>query len=211
MNLHETCSFIYDSFCIMSMMLSLPRLRYAIITMLITIIGIFLLSSNLVFGQISSGVQEWVDKENSIKILFSYSPEKPIIDSKTQMKFIVQNFTTNRNLNNILARVVVATNSSGQLRTFKFGNITSTSGNFTVNYIFPDSGLYQIITRIDSKNFSTLASFKVDVPFQSFGAVSSSGSFTYVIIIPVVIAVAAAISISILVVIRRRRQRIRAT
>ena len=104
MNLHETCSFIYDSFCIMSMMLSLPRLRYAIMTMLITIIGIFLLSSNLVFGQISSGVQEWVDKENSIKILFSYSPEKPIIDSKTQMKFNVQEFYKNRNLNKIYSK-----------------------------------------------------------------------------------------------------------
>jgi hypothetical protein len=32
--------------------------------------------------------QQWIDKTNNIRILFSNVPAKPIIDSKTQMKFI---------------------------------------------------------------------------------------------------------------------------
>jgi hypothetical protein len=152
----------------------------------------------------SGMTQQWIDKNNNVKIQFNYLPKTPIIDSKTQMKFKIQNLTSGMNIKNFHARAVVSTNSSGQLRTFKFGNITAPTGDFTVNYIFPDSGLYQVITRIDYKNFSTLASFKVDVPFQPFGVVSIPGgsSINTTVIAGMVIAVAV---ISILVIVRRRR------
>jgi len=63
------------------------------------------------------------------------------------------------------------TNSSGQERTFKFTNMTS-DGNFSVNYLFPDWGIYQVISRIDSNNVSALASFKVLVPIQPPGIIN---------------------------------------
>ena len=65
------------------------------------------------------------------------------------------------------------TNAGGQQRSFKFTNITAAAdGIFSVKYLFPDSGLYQVITKIDSKNSSTLASFNVFVPLAPLGTVN---------------------------------------
>jgi len=67
----------------------------------------------------------------------------------------------------------VITNAGGQQRSFKFTNITAAAdGIFSVKYLFPDSGLYQVITKIDSKNSSTLASFNVFVPLAPLGTVN---------------------------------------
>ena len=56
--------------------------------------------------------QQWVDKVNNIRILFSY-PTRPIIDSRTQMKFELQNLTTNENIKeDLAARVAIAINIS---------------------------------------------------------------------------------------------------
>jgi hypothetical protein len=99
----------------------------------------------------NNGIQIWTDKLDNIKIQFTNNPEKPIVDQPTELKFSVQNLQTGTNLKNILARIVVLTNSSGQLRSFKFTNIAAPDGIFSVKYLFPDSGLYQVITKIDSK------------------------------------------------------------
>ena len=59
---------------------------------------------------------------------------------------------------------VIVTN--GQ-RLFKFQNITVTDGDFNVEYIFPDDGTHQVITRIDTKTTIIPASFSVFVPHQA--------------------------------------------
>jgi hypothetical protein len=128
---------------------------------LITVLMCF--SPNITYGQSSTsvGTQSWLDRENSLRILFSYTPASPIIDTPTDLKFSIQNLQTGKPLPDLLARVVIVTNSSGQERIFKFTNITAPDGVFSVKYLFPDTGLYQVITRITShsNNVALLASF----------------------------------------------------
>jgi hypothetical protein len=185
------------------------------IASVIIIVGnesLLLISSHIALAQTPSSppnnnnTQQWVDKNNNIMIQFNYKPEKPIIDSKTQMKYNVKNLTTGSNVKDLTARVIVVANSSGQLRTFKFDNVASHNGTFAVNYIFPDSGLYQIITRIDSKDFPTLASFNINVPFQPFGVVNANFPSS-IIIIAITIAIIIAILVVIILVIGKRRGR----
>jgi hypothetical protein len=117
--------------------------------------------------------QTWIDKLNNLKIQFGYLPAKPIIDAPTQLKFSVQNLQTGEQLKNLSARAVVLNNVGGQQRSFKFTNITAApDGTYSVKYLFPDSGLYQVITKIGSNDFTSLASFNVSVPFAPLGTVN---------------------------------------
>ena len=123
------------------------------------------------FSQPSSDVtsplnetQEWVSQKDAVRILFTYQPERPIIDTFTKLEFSVINMTNNENLKDFDARVVV---TNGQ-RLFKFENITVRDGDFSVEYIFPDDGTHQVITRIDKgADVQVLASFNVFVPHQA--------------------------------------------
>ena len=46
--------------------------------------------------------QEWINNRDGIKIQFTYQPEKPIIDTFTELKFSVQNLTTSDHLKDLL-------------------------------------------------------------------------------------------------------------
>jgi len=134
---------------------------------LITVVMCF--SPNITYGQSStSATQSWLDRENNVRILFSYTPATPIIDTPTDLKFSIQNLQTGKPLTDVSARVVILTNSSGQERIFRFTNIIAPDGVFSIKYLFPDTGLYQVITRITSQlnGVASLASFKVFVPGQ---------------------------------------------
>ena len=99
-----------------------PKLRN-ILTHLILSGFIIILSQSIISGDAhikELKVQEWIDKSKNIKIQFAYSPEKPIIDTFTELKFSVQNLETGEHIKNFDARVVV---TNGQ-RLFKFENIT---------------------------------------------------------------------------------------
>jgi hypothetical protein len=110
-----------------------------------------------------SKIQEWVDKSKNIKIQFAYSPEKPIIDTFTELKFSVQDLETGEHIKDFDARAVV---TNGQ-RLFKFENITVADGDFSVKYLFPDDGTHQVLTRVNTNDTILLASFSVFVPHQS--------------------------------------------
>ena len=108
-------------------------------------------------------IQEWVHQNDGIKIQFTYIPDRPIIDTFTELKFSVLNLTSGDHIKDFLARVVV---TNGQ-RLFKFENITVADGDFSVKYLFPDDGTHQVITRIDTKDsINLLSSFNVFVPHQ---------------------------------------------
>src|SRR5215211_1328299 len=127
---------------------------------------IILLSQSVIFCDAhikESKVQEWVDKSKNIKIQFAYLPEKPIIDTFTELQFSIQDLETGEHIKNFDARVVV---TNGQ-RLFKFENITVAEGDFSVKYLFPDDGTHQVLTRINTNNTILLASFSVFVPHQS--------------------------------------------
>lgn len=141
-------------------------------------------------------------------MVFSYTPARPIIDAPTDVKFSIQNLHTGKPVADIFARVVILTNSSGQERIFRFANITAPDGVFSIKYLFPDTGLYQVITRITSHSnaVASLASLKVYVPGQpnAFSLNNSSGSSNPWIIF--LIAVAAVIA-TLLIVVNRRKAR----
>ena len=146
-----------------------------ILTIIITVVlspSINALGQSLSSSSPSSTQQTWIDKLNNLKIHFGYSPKEPVIDKPTELEFTVQNVQTGEQIKNLSARVVVVNNAGGQLRTFKFANITAPNGIFSVKYLFPDSGSYNIITKLDSKNYSSLASFDVFVPLAPLGTVN---------------------------------------
>ena len=108
--------------------------------------------------------QVWISQEDDVKVLFTYQPERPVIDTFTKLEFSVINLTNNENLKDFDARVVV---TNGQ-RLFKFENITVPDGDFSVEYLFPDDGTHQVITRVDKgAAVQVLASFNVFVPHQA--------------------------------------------
>jgi hypothetical protein len=178
------------------------------IMMAIITIGVNLCSPSPAFGQAISGngTQVWIDREDNVKVQFTYSPQTPIVDTPTQLKFSVQNLQTGANLKNLAARVIIVTNSSGQERSFKFTNISAPDGNFSVKYLFPDSGVYQVISRTYSKDAPTLASFKVTVPLQPLGILNTNNMNP--LILPVIlVAVIGAIAVASFLIIKRRARR----
>ena len=106
-------------------------------------------------------LQEWVDRENNIKIQFAYAPEKPIADSPTELSFSVQNLTTGQHVKYFRASVVIINDFQ---RAFKFQNMPVAHGDFSLKYSFPDSGHNQILVGLSKDSFGlALASFKVSV------------------------------------------------
>ena len=141
-------------------------------------------TANIGHAQLSNGTQIWTDPANDVKILFTYSPKNPTIDKPTELKFSVSNLLTGQHLKNLVAMVVIITSSIGQERTFKFNNIYAPNGDFSVKYLFPDSGMYQVITWINSNNPQSimLASFRVIVTPET-------SSLTYIITPVIIIAI----------------------
>ncbi len=122
----------------------------------------------------ASKVQTWMDNLSNIKTEFTYLPASPGIDKPTQLKFNVVHLQNGTNLGDLSARVIVLTTSGRQERSFIFPNVVTHNGSFSVNYLFPDSGSYQVISRLDSKGFLTLASFSVFVPLLAGGTTSTN-------------------------------------
>ena len=156
--------------------------------------------------------QQWTSQRDGIKILFTYEPEKPIIDAFTELKFSVLNLTSGEHLKDFMARVVV---TNGQ-RLFKFENITVADGDFSVKYIFPDDGTHQIVTRISKEtSLLTLAAFNVFVPYPSspsvlnpFPASSTVGSEdSRVLINRIIVVIMLPVAITVVVVFMLKRGR----
>ena len=187
---------------------SISFLSLLVVATFVIIATVILYSNSPAFGQTNTGngTQLWVDRENNVKVQFTYLPQTPIIDTPTQLKFNIQNSQTGTPLRNLVARVVIVTNSGGQERSFKFTNITAPNGSFSVNYLFPDTGVYQVISRIYSKDASILASFKVPVPIQPFGVINTN-NINPLILPAGLVGIAGAIAvITFLIMIRKRKE-----
>ncbi|MGA7044470.1 MAG: hypothetical protein WBY71_12470 [Nitrososphaeraceae archaeon] len=187
---------------------SISFVSLLVVATFVIIATVILYSNSPAFGQTNSGngTQLWVDRENNVKVQFTYLPQTPIIDTPTQLKFNIQNSQTGTPLRNLVARVVIVTNSSGQERSFKFTNITAPNGSFSVNYLFPDTGVYQVISRIYSKDASILASFKVPVPIQPFGVINTNNINPLILPAGLVGIVGAIVVVSFLIMIRKRKK-----
>jgi hypothetical protein len=111
----------------------------------------------------SNKTQVWQDSQDNLEIQFAYEPEKPIIDTFTNLGFSVTNLQTGEHIKDSIASVTV---TNGQ-RLFKFQNISVPEGDFSVDYLFPDDGTHKVLLRLDRNESIHLASFQVFVPHQS--------------------------------------------
>jgi hypothetical protein len=142
-------------------------------------------------------LQQWVDRENNIKIQFAYKPEKPIADSPTELSFSVQNLTTGQHVKNFRAGVVIINDFQ---KAFKFLNLPVANGDFSLKYSFPDSGNNQILASLNKDSSGiALASFKVSVsaPFPPTDILVKS---IFVVVLPAIIVTA------ILVLLRKKSE-----
>jgi hypothetical protein len=51
--------------------------------------------------------QEWVDKQSNTKVLFTYSPDKPLSGTLTELIFDIVNLNTGINFKDVLAAVTI--------------------------------------------------------------------------------------------------------
>lgn len=154
-------SFLLSSFTVTS--------AFLIVSLWIPFTMITSVLPNSAYAHITGNrTQQWISHQQNVKIEFTYEPEKPLLDSPAELKFSVQNLQTGHHLKNLFAKITVI-NGQGF---FKFNNMTVQNGDFSVNSTFPSEGTYQVILRIDSKDYAiALASFKVIIPFQPIGTV----------------------------------------
>ena len=137
----------------------------AVISGLSLIIILFLITSmvfsNTAHAHIYSNItQVWTDRQNNIKIQFSYLPEHPTMDDLIHLQFSIQDLHTGNHLKNLIAEVTVTNNPL-----YKFDNITVADGDFSIRCPSLDSGMHQVILKINSKDYSfgSLASFNMSV------------------------------------------------
>ena len=177
--------------------------------MLLTVTPLLYPKTNVANGQNTMNkTQLWLDKLNNIKIEFTHSPENPGTDMPTELKFNTLNLKTGEQLKNIFAGVIVLTSSNGAESFYKYTNVTASTGNFSVRYIFPFDGLYKVISKIESKDTSalTLASFPVFVSLQPVGTLNKNAD-SQLFLTALLVGIAAAIGIVLfLIIINRRRK-----
>jgi hypothetical protein len=147
----------------------MSAVSYSTILLSIIIYSLMLIVSHLGYAEAhfsmsNKRIQEWIDRNDKVRIQFLYEPEMPIIDEFTELKFSVQNASTSEHIKDLTGRVTV---TNGQ-RLFIFQNISIPDGDFSVKYLFPDDGTHQVLLRVDGKEskLTEIASFKVFVPHQ---------------------------------------------
>jgi hypothetical protein len=132
-------------------------------TFLIFLSAVIVLSNSSYAHINSNNTQDWKSYDDNLEIQFGYSPERPIIDTFTNLTFSATNLQTGEHIKDTNASVTV---TNGQ-RLFKFQNISVPEGDFSVDYLFPDDGTHQVLLRLDRNDSIHLASFQVFVPHQS--------------------------------------------
>jgi hypothetical protein len=155
---------------------------------------------------LASRNQQWIDKQTNTKVLFTYSPDKPLSGSLTELIFDILNLNTGAHFKDVLATVTIINGPQQQVPT-KFSNITAPDGHFSIKYRFAYEGTYQIIVKVNSNNSAlALASFKVVVPFQPIGVFNTSHIFP--LLIPVVlVGIIGVMGILAFIIIVNRKQK----
>src|SRR5690349_9235635 len=119
-------------------------------------------TGNITYAHIyNNNVQEWRDRQNNIKIQFSYLPEHPTMEDLIQLRFSIQNLQTGNHLKNLVAKITLI--NTDYNATYKLGNITVTDGDFSIKSPTLDPGVDRVIIKINSKDYSSLASFNMSV------------------------------------------------
>jgi len=130
----------------------------------------------------SSETQQWVNYESNTKIQFGYFPAVPVVGNFTELRFIVEDLKTGNNLKNLTSRVTILSDNNNSIGnnltsgsnlsqdSSKLGNntgistanINSSNGDIIVKHKFLNSGIYQVIVRVNSDKYAlALASFDI--------------------------------------------------
>ena len=152
-------------FCELSM-------RFVLVSLLLIMVTINIDTfTKSAYAQFTGDTQMWKDNERNVKILFNHSPEIPIINTPTQMRFTITDLRTDVAFKKVLVLVAIIGNSfsGGKERVIKFNGLSDDKGSYSINYTFPDLGVYQVIMRTKSNDpkFATLASFYINVALDT--------------------------------------------
>ena len=149
--------------------------------------------ARLAYSQVAGNPQIWKDSENNVRILFSHSPDNPVINTPTELRFTINDLLSGAAFKNVLITVTIVGNNSGQQKLVRFSGLSDSKGNYFISYAFPDLGTYQVIMRTKSSNpnFATLASFPVTVALET--------SLSNIAIIGIIVVMVVAISTIVVV------------
>lgn len=147
---------------------------FSFFVFLVTVTILVCLTIDNVYGHLSpdnkhlAAIQEWNDEQNSVKVQFSYSPEKPLLYTLTDLKFSIQDLKTGNHLKDL---VMSSTIIKDDRIFFKFDAVTIENGDLSLKVQFIEDGNYQIISQVRSKDNVAIAltSFNIFVPLQPFG------------------------------------------
>jgi hypothetical protein len=152
--------------------------------------------------------QEWIDKQSNTKVSFTYSPEIPVVDKPTELRFNIEDINSGTRLKDVYARVTLI-DAQQQKQQFPLAsyNLTAPDGYFLIKYRFPHEGTYQIIVKANSKYSAlTLASFKIFVSFQPLGVINVKEIRPLLIPAALVGAIGAAFIIAFIMIVNKRRK-----
>ena len=145
------------------------------------------------YSQPARNIKIWKDSDNNVKILFSYSPVNPIINTPTELRFTINDLRTGAAFKNVLVTIIIIDNSNGQQKVVRFSGLSDNKGSYLINYAFSDLGTYQVImrTKSSSPNFATLASFPITVALET--------SLSNIAVIGILVVTAVAVSAGLVV------------
>ena len=85
------------------------------------------------------------------------------MDDLIHLQFSIQDLHTGKHLKNLIAKVILINRSYGAI--YKLGNVVVADGDFSIRCPSLDSGMHQVILKINSKDYSiaSLASFNMSV------------------------------------------------
>lgn len=141
---------------------------------LVTVTILVCLTTDAAYGHLSpdnkklAAIQEWNDQQNAVKVLFSYSPEKPLLYTLTDLKFSIQDLKTGNHLKDLVMNSTIIKDDK---IFFRFNGVNIKNGDLSLTAQFPEDGNYQIISQIRSKDNVAIAltSFNIFIPLQPFG------------------------------------------
>lgn len=154
-------------------------------------------------SKIASPIQEWKNTQDSVKIQFSYIPEKPLVYTEMDLIFSIQDLTTGNHIENLIASITITKED----RTFfKFNDVEIQNGDLSLKVRFVEDGSYQIISQISSKDniAIALASFNIYVPLQPFGKFNVDSLVSSLIPAALIVAGLSSIVIVLILIIRKR-------
>ncbi|GEM_PF-1926628 len=113
------------------------------------------------------------ETQNGATMQFYYSPSKPTINSYTTLTFSLVNASTGRPVENFVGFVTVGSvvNYTGGSGYYNFSSIQVTNGTLSVNYAFPNDGLFPVF-------------FRANYPTSAFGPGSPIAIGEFKVIVP---------------------------